>query len=989
MRQKQEFYRGSMRRAGASLAPLLSALALAIGCSSLEHPPSDTLRERFPEIAERVLDKGSVFEDSTGGFSRPAGAACRFRVELPRHGDGAIRFHLPASQPCAEPARTCTPDLEIAVTEPGATGPALRAGRTVAYRRPGGTSLWTAEPGGVEEWLHLEPEVVHRGTAVAAWNIQGAALRQAGDIVLVVDGSGTPRIRITAPEAYAAGGRTINARLAVKGPRMELWVDAEGEEVLVDPRWELTGATMSTPREQHTATLLTSGIRAGQVLVVGGFDGTNGMNIAELFDPVTDTWVSAEAMRWPRYEHTATLLSDGRRVMVIGGDGDIGSAEIYNSDTNTWSDAESIGARSGHTATLLDDGDVLVVGGVRDGLRGDAWRYHDSEHTWSRTEPLNFAHSAHTAARLNNGTILVTGGYQLGDEGDIFESSSAEIYNPTTNRWTNTNYMRYGRADHTATLLLTGDVLVIGGLYASDAEVYHPDDDPARASWSATGPAHDISRGHAAVLLPSTGEVLVTGGFDPDWLALQETTRYNHTTNMWSATEPMLTARQYHTLTRLLDGRILAVGGSDGTSVLSTSELYSLNYAVGVPCTGNGECLSGFCVDGACCEDECAGTCETCETDGICRPIQAGTDPDEECAPDNTSCGMLDFCDGAGACQMQPRGTMCGSIMCDDSILKLPGYCDGEGVCVGNGEEACSPYRCAGDACLSRCTVDADCIEAAYCTAGQCVLKSDEGDSCETLRACRRGTCLHGRCQLDIDNDLTPDDHDNCDKPNPTQEDADGDGLGDACSDDDDGDGRLDAVDNCRVSPNPDQRDENGNGVGDACDCADSGKEGEPCDDRDPCTENDTCENGACRGETHECPPPPPVDCRVRLCVSLSGTCELSVSVDGTPCPGGYCLAGGCFDPDASTSSGAGAGAGEGGQDGAASIGAGSGGAPGAGGAPDGPGAADGEGTTTRFRGNGCALGHEGARDAPWLAAGLLLLTLRRRRSSRPIPCEY
>src|SRR5689334_12285474 len=82
------------------------------------------------------------------------------------------------------------------------------------------------------------------------------------------------------------------------------------------------------------------------------------------------SWAGRAPLPEGRGEHTATLLPDGR-VLVVGGQTDaanantaLNKATIYNAQTNSWAEAATMtAARSGHTATLLPDGRVLVVGG--------------------------------------------------------------------------------------------------------------------------------------------------------------------------------------------------------------------------------------------------------------------------------------------------------------------------------------------------------------------------------------------------------------------------------------------------------------------------------------------------------------------------------------------------------------------------------------------------------------------------------------------------
>ncbi len=112
----------------------------------------------------------------------------------------------------------------------------------VIYGRAGGASFWRAAAGGIEEWLTVAPGAAPAGEPAAVWEVDGAALRQRGEAVEVVDAAGTPRLRVTAPRAFAEGGRPIAARLEARGAEIALLVEASGELVLVDPLWRPVGA---------------------------------------------------------------------------------------------------------------------------------------------------------------------------------------------------------------------------------------------------------------------------------------------------------------------------------------------------------------------------------------------------------------------------------------------------------------------------------------------------------------------------------------------------------------------------------------------------------------------------------------------------------------------------------------------------------------------------------------------------------------------------
>ena len=119
--------------------------------------------------------------------------------------------------------------------------------------------------------------------------------------------------------------------------------------------------------------LYTSGItllQDGRILITGGYGGScfaSSSNTCEIYDPATDTWDTVASMRNCRNFHTATLLNNGK-VLIAAGFGTGSNAEVYDPSTNTWtSTAPMNSSRQYHTATLLKDGRVLVVGGALGG----------------------------------------------------------------------------------------------------------------------------------------------------------------------------------------------------------------------------------------------------------------------------------------------------------------------------------------------------------------------------------------------------------------------------------------------------------------------------------------------------------------------------------------------------------------------------------------------------------------------------------------------
>jgi hypothetical protein len=190
------------------------------------------------------------------------------------------------------------------------------------------------------------------------------------------------------------------------------------------------------------------------------------------------TFTQAGRMAVARYQHTATLLNDGR-VLIAGGDSSYGalgpnteaSAELYDPATGTFSPTGSMTtARDGHTATLLPNGKVLIAGGgPRLGGVGysvaSAEIYDPATGSFTATGAMIVERTAHTATLLNNGRVLIAGGLRRVVGSTLSEYSyprGAELYDPETGTFSATGDMSSGWAD-TATLLPNGKVLVAGG----------------------------------------------------------------------------------------------------------------------------------------------------------------------------------------------------------------------------------------------------------------------------------------------------------------------------------------------------------------------------------------------------------------------------------------------------------------------------------------------------------------------------------------------
>ena len=255
----------------------------------------------------------------------------------------------------------------------------------------------------------------------------------------------------------------------------------------------------------------------GNVLVTGG-EISVGINNAEIFDYVKNQWEQTTPMIVGRMNHILIKLGDGR-ILCIGGFREK-SCEIYNSSSKTWSLTGSLNYERvlGYTATLLNNGNVLVTGGLikEKGINKNSNYceiFNASDGSWAIIDTLKSPRVYHTATKLSDGRVLVAGGYNKSVIGTDFEES--EIFDPQTNKWTDAATLNIGRGEHSATLLSNGKVLVSGGgnyfehqkEYLNSCELY----DPGENNWTIVNPLMVPHSLHSPVLLKN-GMLLITGG---------------------------------------------------------------------------------------------------------------------------------------------------------------------------------------------------------------------------------------------------------------------------------------------------------------------------------------------------------------------------------------------------------------------------------------------------------------------------------------------
>ncbi len=269
---------------------------------------------------------------------------------------------------------------------------------------------------------------------------------------------------------------------------------------------------------------------------------------------------------YPRLNAASVELANGN-ILVSGGEDSIGirNTEIYNYQTEKWINAQPMHVgRSYHLLVRLNSGNIIAIGGF--GTRS-CEIYDTTSKMWGMADSLNYERSfGETATLLNNGNVLVAGGYYLA-LGDIQNLNSCEIFNVNTGKWQVTDSLKLARDFHTATKLLDGRVLITGGFNRTqktlkDCELY----DPNTGKWSEAASLNIARHYHTATLLPD-GKVLVTGGENDSTPAGKSCELYDPVQNKWTIVQPLLASHAYHSAILLKSGLLLLLGGGVNTNV--------------------------------------------------------------------------------------------------------------------------------------------------------------------------------------------------------------------------------------------------------------------------------------------------------------------------------------------------------------------------------------------------------------------------------------
>ena len=293
----------------------------------------------------------------------------------------------------------------------------------------------------------------------------------------------------TTPKANNILGHLFALLGAVVMLAIATWVSASSSEQVkaID--------NLITPRTGHTATTLSD----GRILVTGGRD-ADGHLVAgsEIFDPETQVSTASAPLNTARVDHSATVLADGR-VLVAGGSNDSGalsSAEIFDpahpeNGFVTVASAMST-ARTRHTATLLNDGHVLIAGGD---AQGTAELFDPTTGTFMPTIwPLTVARSGHTATLFTDDSVLLAGG----------NTATMETYTPNQGFSLDPATMSVVRTGHWAFELSDTRLILFQGDTGNTIDEFNP-------STGTITPKGSLDFHASSSSLLANGKVLVLG----------------------------------------------------------------------------------------------------------------------------------------------------------------------------------------------------------------------------------------------------------------------------------------------------------------------------------------------------------------------------------------------------------------------------------------------------------------------------------------------
>ncbi len=301
---------------------------------------------------------------------------------------------------------------------------------------------------------------------------------------------------------------------------------------------------------------------SGQSAVMGVWSPVGDLRQARRFGPVQSIPPNSAIVELP-----------GRQTLIAGGTREghaLDSAAIFD---RTRGQCRTIMGmrqpRSGHSATLLADGRVLIAGGGSRSLE----IFDPNTGQWvSLREQLSVARSFHTASLLADGRVLIAGGSD--GRNDL---ASAEYVDPVAGTVSPAAFLTVARSSHSATVLFDGRILIAGGSGLASTEIY----DPVTQAFSASKAMSAARSRHAAILLPDNNQVLLAGGTGDDGEPLDSAELYDPWTGTFRTAASMIHARAQATARANARGEAMVSGGSSDPEIFHFPTILAVGSANG------------------------------------------------------------------------------------------------------------------------------------------------------------------------------------------------------------------------------------------------------------------------------------------------------------------------------------------------------------------------------------------------------------------------
>lgn len=556
------------------------------------------------------------------------------------------------------------------------------------------------------------------------------------------------------------------------------WTPGAG---LAEPRHDFAGASFSD----------------GKILVTGGFQASVGklLATAELFDPIKNSWVAAGTLAHARTAHTLTALPSGAAVAVGGVARDttgkitsyLKSAELFDPGSNTWKAlTDLVVARAFHSATLLDDGRVLVAGG--NGLTGAATNTAEiltldadgTACTLAATCASGFCAdgvccktacaAACTACALAitgtasgtcapvlagkdpRGDCVDDGAPACGKDGLCDGKGACESYaatpctpKPCTDgKECTSGFCADGICCGTACSGLCEACTAAKQGSGSDGTcgpikvATDPDAECGKMGTAAVCAADGTCDGAGACQVPTAGKACAPAAcIDTETLGAAATC-----SKAGDCTPAPTSCIPFRCDSATTTCKSTCTTDADCATGAHCKGGKCARSANGSACTAATDCTSTVCTDGVCCDVACSGQCEACDVvgaEGTCTPISdAPHGTRSPCAGSDPCTGRCNGLARTGC--VFPADTTCGTTATCTDGNETTDRCNNLGACVPT-PKACTPFACDVDACKTVCTTNADCAGGYLCQAGACALPgggtcADGGTTREDGGAC-------------------------------------------------------------------------------------------------------------------------------------------------------------------------------------------------------------------------------------------------------------